>query len=240
MNYKISKYALLVSIIIYSILTIFTARQIKTLKNNNINLNNYLEAMKFLGQEWETSTQLSNVETYVVKNIRKNEFHSNYNRKHIDNFNDLVEPERLSNRKNFIDKLLNNIKITKNNCVEALAYHKSLSDFISQNNSSNFLLFSLYLLLNFLIIIDLYLIYLFFKNNVALVNNPKNQIQKYSIQFLPEEYINDLDTLRKRLKQQKLSDKEIDTRITLSALGMLRGQVICNLQDLWLNKNRPQ
>ena len=74
-------------------------------------------------------------------------------------------------------------------------------------------------------------------DKASLVNNLKYKTQKYLIDFLPEEYINDLETVRKRFKKQKLSSEEIETRITLLLLTMLRGYLICQIQNLWLNRN---
>lgn len=144
--------------------------------------------------------------------------------------------------------LIPNSKITEKEYISYLNNKESLPFPLPEpkKKSSIFSLylkssiFFLYLLLFFLIVIDFYLIYLLFNNDSQLAKNAKNEIQKYSKQLLPEEYINDLETIRKRLQKQKLSDEEIETEITLSALGMLRGYLICKLQDLWLNKNRPE
>ncbi|MGK7899450.1 MAG: hypothetical protein AB4372_39000 [Xenococcus sp. (in: cyanobacteria)] len=57
---------------------------------------------------------------------------------------------------------------------------------------------------------------------------------------MPEEYINDLETVRKRLKKQRLSDEEIETRITILVLIMIRGYLICQIQNLWLDKNKVE
>lgn len=79
-----------------------------------------------------------------------------------------------------------------------------------------------------------------FNNDSTLTKNTKHKIQKHSKKLLPEEYINDLETVRKRLKKQRLSDEEIETRITILVLIMIRGYLICQIQNLWLDKNKVE
>ena len=100
------------------------------------------------------------------------------------------------------------------------------------------LLSTIHIILFFLVLGDLYLIYFLFKNNSIFTKDIKYRIQEYSIRFFPEEYINDLETVRKRLKKQKLPEEEIETRITILVLTMSKGYLICQIQNLWLDRNK--
>ena len=225
MNYKIPKNILLICIFICSISSIFTVQEIgiRNKRSKKSLLLNYIDFIKLSGKNIETAA-------------RTGSEYLNSKKESLDNFSDLIEPEEFVRGKDLINKLLNDIEVSNNDSADA-DFAAFTNSFMESSNPSTFLLSSL---LFFLVIIDLCLIYLLFNNDSKLENKTKHKIQKYSIRFLPEEYINDLETIRQRLQKQKLSDEEIETEITLSALAMLRGYLICKLQDLWLNKNRPE
>ena len=245
MSYKIPKNNLLISIFFISILfTIVTSLQLlkinrdnkqelsaynkrNILLNNLDDLNNKNNDIFFANHHIEI---VNNKIDLVMFNAFQYEAKDKIKIEKLEAYKSILirTKKRLELYKNRIDTQINILQ----NQVEAI--DKAYFDYQSRTKplSYNFIV-----VLFLLIFSDLYLIYFFFKKNSVLVNNSKYQIQKHSIRLLPEEYINDLETVRKRFKKQKLSSEEIETKITLLVLTMLRGYLICQIQNLWLNRN---